>query len=85
MASCYDSKMEREARLERRRREGSWKIARSHAEAEAMDLAFWARVPAAHRLLAALELSLDLYATEDDHEAPAGLRGSPHGVRPLRS
>lgn len=72
------------ARSRRRRLRGTWTVAKSHDEAAAMDREFWASVTPAERFLAAVELSLELYSSEDQDEAPSRLRGSPHGVRPLR-
>ena len=56
-------------------------VAHSQTEMARVDAAFWRALTPEARLSLAWTLSLEQWQMTHEGDAPAGLRGSPHGVR----
>jgi hypothetical protein len=81
----YSSEMDdAAARAARRRAQWTGGVARSFAEMDEVDLAFWLAVTPANRVRAMWSLAEDTLALKGHHGAAPRLRRSVGGVRPLR-
>jgi hypothetical protein len=73
---------ERERRAEQRRRQWVGGVAHGFAEAEAMDIAFWASASPAERVRGVTLLTAELRWTEGDDGSAPRLQRTVGGVRP---